>query len=84
MVSAVTSLALSERGYVAVGAVAAEYEGARHETWVSDDGVAWTQVPQGATPRFDYGPGVVAAGPAGVIGISGSEVEDEHVAWLLR
>jgi hypothetical protein len=83
-VSAVASLALSERGYVAVGADGSWSEGARHETWVSDDGVAWTLLPQASRPRFDYGPGRVANGPRGVIGISGSAADKEQVAWQLR
>lgn len=83
-VSAVTSVTVSERGYVAVGAEASWTEGARHETWVSDDGVAWSLLPQASRPRFDYGPGLVANGPRGVIGISGSKADDEQVAWQLR
>lgn len=83
-VAAVTSLVLSDRGFVAVGAEASWSEGARHETWVSEDGVSWEQLPGTGRPRFDYGPGLVADGPAGVIGISGSEAEDESVVWQLR
>lgn len=83
-VTAVTDLVLSDRGYVAVGAESKEGGGARHETWVSDDGVSWTQLPQAERPQFDYGPRLVADGPAGVVGISGSTREGEQVAWLLR
>jgi hypothetical protein len=83
-VTAVTDLVLSDRGYVAVGAESREGGGARHETWVSDDGVAWTQLPQAERPQFDYGPRLVADGPAGVVGISGSRAAGEQVAWLLR
>jgi hypothetical protein len=83
-VSAVTSLVLSDRGYVAVGAEGDPTEGSRHETWVSADGVSWTMLPGAGRPRFDYGPGLVADGPAGVIGISGSKAEDELVVWQLR
>ena len=82
-VTAVTSLVRSERGYVAVGAEADPWVGARHETWVSDDGVSWTRLPQRDVPQFDHGPGLVADGPAGVIGISGSS-DDELVVWQLR
>lgn len=82
-VTAVTSLALTDRGYVAVGAEGNPGVGARHETWVSDDGVTWTRLPQAGRPRFDHGPGLVAEGPAGLIGISGSE-GDELVVWQLR
>ena len=83
-VTAVTSVALTERGYVAVGAYGTPHGGARHETWVSDDGATWSRLPQPATPRFDYGPGLVANGPAGVIGISGTKAHDELVVWQLR
>jgi hypothetical protein len=82
-VTAVTSLVRSERGYVAVGAEADPWVGARHETWVSVDGISWTRVPQLDVPRYDHGPGLVADGPAGVIGISGSR-DDELVVWHLR
>jgi hypothetical protein len=82
-VTAVTSLVPSERGYVAVGADGTA-DGARHETWVSDDGGSWKKLPQPGRPRFDYGPGLVADGPAGVIGVSGSKAEDELVVWQLR
>lgn len=82
-VTAVTSLVRSERGYVAVGAEADRWVGARHETWVSDDGVSWTRLEQRDVPQFDHGPGLVADGPAGVIGISGSS-DDGLVAWELR
>ncbi len=84
VVSAVTSLAVSERGYVAVGADGSWSEGARHETWVSDDGAVWALLPQASRPRFDYGPGLVADGPRGVIGISRSKSENEQTAWQLR
>jgi hypothetical protein len=82
-VTSVTSLVLSDRGYVAVGADADPSVGARHETWVSQDGAEWLQLRQPESPRFDYGPRLVADGPAGVIGISGSENEDEVVVWRL-
>jgi hypothetical protein len=84
VVSAVTSLAVSERGFVVVGADGSSSEGARHETWVSDDGDVWALLPQASRPRFDYGPGLVAAGPSGVIGISKSKSEKEQTAWQLR
>jgi hypothetical protein len=79
-------LVLSERGYVSVGAEASSSEGARHETWVSDDGISWTQLGGTERPRFDYGPGLVADGPAGVVGISGSDASEEADVrvWQLR
>jgi hypothetical protein len=83
-VTAVTGLVLTDRGHVAVGAESREGGGARHETWVSDDGVTWLQVPQAERPQFDYGPRLVAEGPAGVVGISGSTADGEQIAWLLR
>ncbi len=82
--TAVTSLLVSARGYGAVGAEGTTYDGVPHEPWVSDDGVSWPKVPQAATPRFDYGPGLVANGPADVIGISSSQGEGELVVWRLR
>ena len=84
VVTAVTSLVLSERGYVAVGVDASWSEGARHETWVSDEGVTWKELPGGDRSQFDFGPGLVAAGPGGVIGISGSRTAGESVVWQLR
>jgi hypothetical protein len=54
------------------------------EDTVSVNGVAWTQLPQAERPQFDYGPRLVADGPAGVVGISGSRAAGEQVAWLLR
>jgi hypothetical protein len=83
-VTAVTSLVSTQRGYVAVGAEGTTYDGARHETWVSDDAVFWTKVPQAPTPRFDYGPGLVADGPSGVIGISSSKGDGDLVVWRLQ
>ena len=84
-VRSVTSLALSGRGYVAVGVNETFLtEGARHETWVSDDGVSWQRLTSADRPLFDYGPGLVADGPAGVIGISGSANRHESVVWQLR
>ncbi len=86
VVTTVTSLVLSERGYVAVGAEESWSEGARHETWVSDDGISWTRLAGTERPTFDYGPGLVADGPAGIIGISGSDASEsaDVTAWQLR
>lgn len=83
-VTAVSSLVVSDRGYVAVGAASAWSQGARHETWVSSDGVRWKRLPQPDRPTFDFGPGLVAAGPAGVIGISATRAGDEATVWELR
>ncbi len=84
VVSSVASLARSERGYVGVGVDGSWSEGARHETWVSDDSASWTLLPQTDRPRFDYGPGIVANGPHGVVGISASAKDKESIAWELR
>jgi hypothetical protein len=83
-VTEVTSLIASSRGYVAVGAEFNPWVGARHDTWVSDDGQAWARLEQLDVPTFDYGPGLVAEGPAGVIGLSGSNHEKQLVVWQLR
>jgi hypothetical protein len=83
-VTAVASLVVSDRGYVAVGAASAWWQGARHETWVSGDGVSWKRLPQPDRPTFDFGPGLVAGGPAGVIGISATRAGDEATVWELR
>ncbi len=83
-VTAVESLARSGRGYVAVGTEANHWQGARHDTWVSDDGVTWTRLGQADPPTFDYGPGLVADGPAGVIGISATAKESRSAVWELR
>jgi hypothetical protein len=82
-VTQVTSLVRTGRGYVAVGAVS-RHDGARHETWVSGDGIAWTRLPQPDRPTFDLGPGLVAAGPMGVIGISATREGGEASIWELR
>jgi hypothetical protein len=82
-VSSVADIARSERGYVAVGAASGDL-GARHETWVSADGAAWRRLPQPDRPTFDFGPGLVADGPAGVIGLSATRAGGETTAWELR
>ena len=88
VVTAVNALAITERGYVAVGTAAFSLEvagdTAAHETWVSDDGVTWLLLPGAVRSVLDYGPGLVAAGPTGVIGISQTAAESESAVWALR
>jgi hypothetical protein len=83
-VTTVTGIARSGEGYVAVGAAADGWLNARHETWISLDGVTWERLPQRDQQRLDFGPGIVAMGPAGVIGISKTRNEAESAAWELR
>ncbi len=66
-----------------VGVDASWSEGARHETWVGDDGVSRDELPGGERSQFEFGPGLVAAGPGGVIGISGSRTEGNSMLWEL-
>lgn len=85
LVSAVGSLVHSALGYVAVGA---SWNGADadHETWLSEDGSAWTSLPRIGALGADFGPGIVADGPAGALGIGVSPTDSEHesVVWQLR
>ena len=79
-----TSVELTRAGYVAV---ASGWWGAQpYAAWLSEDGVAWVELPPVATPEAKFGPGVVADGPAGVIGIGVSPTDpDQEVAvWELR
>ena len=80
----VTSVVLAQAGYVAV---AAGWWGAQpYDTWLSEDGLTWVELPPVAGPGASVGPGVVADGPAGVIGIGvGPTGSDEKAAvWQLR
>ena len=72
-----TSVVPTRAGYVAVAAGA---------TWLSEDGLAWVELPPVATPGTNGGPGIVADGPAGVIGIGvgATEGEDTTTVWQLR
>ena len=83
-VTSVGSVTVSALGYVAVGGKWLGRLRRRHETWVSDDGATWVMLPQPDVPTVDYGPGLVADGPIGVIGISASATEGEQVIWQLR
>jgi hypothetical protein len=83
-VTSVSSVVVSGRGYVAVGADARWWQGARHDTWVSDDGVSWKRLRQPDLPSFDYGPGLLASGYAGVLGFGGNGNEGESSVWELR
>ena len=72
-----TSVVLTRAGYIAVAAVA---------TWLSEDGLAWVELLPVATPGTNGGPGTVADGPAGVIGIGvgATGSEDMTTVWQLR
>jgi hypothetical protein len=71
-------------GDVAVGASNGGSIG--HETWLSRDGLTWTRLPSPTATGPDYGPFLVAEGPAGVIGVSARPVMDgfESAVWQLR
>jgi hypothetical protein len=73
----IDDLVLTQSGYVAVGS-SAENESACPETWLSDDAIAWTPLPPVGMPDAADLPGLVADGPAGVVGIGGFTV------WQLR
>jgi hypothetical protein len=77
----VTSLDLAQDGYVAG---AAGWFGVQEfATWRSDDGLAWDRLSFVATSGTSKGPGTVANGPAGVIGI-GLTDDEEAAVWQLR
>lgn len=81
----VTDLLRSSLGYLVVGS--SEAPGAvTHETWLSSDGRDWIELPASAAPGTDYGPRMVAEGPAGVIGISRSPATSgsKDAVWQLR
>jgi hypothetical protein len=69
--------------YVVVGA-ATGGETADHETWVSDDAVHWTELSGVGAIGADYGPGLVAAGPVGFVGVSAAGQEGASDVWRLR
>jgi hypothetical protein len=73
----IDDLVLTQSGYVAVG-WSAENDAACRETWLSEDGAAWTPLPPVGMPDGADLPGLIADGPAGVIGIGGPTV------WQLR
>lgn len=80
----VTSVTVATAGYVA--AAGAWWGEQASATWLSEDGLAWVELPPVATPGSHVGPCVVADGPAGVIGI-GVESEDSGPAaavWQLH
>ncbi len=71
-------------GYVAVGEVSAPDGTSVHSSWLSADGISWTELPTPGTTGDD-GPDVLADGPAGPIGFelyNGSEVPPG--VWALR
>jgi hypothetical protein len=85
LVRAVDAMVRAPLGYVAVGA---SWNGsaADHETWLSADGATWTLLSRSGVPGSDFGPRIVAEGPAGVIGIGVDPDDSEHACavWRLR
>jgi len=79
------SIALTHLGYVALGQLSDGTDGnAYHSSWVSTDGINWTQVDTPSTPDGD-GPDVLADGPGGVIGFALYNGASTPVgAWLLK
>ena len=82
---ALSSIALTHLGYVAAGQLSDGTDGnAYHSSWVSTDGVNWTQIDTPGTPDGD-GPDVLADGPGGVIGFAQYNGTSTPVgAWLLK
>jgi hypothetical protein len=86
-----TSVVLTRAGYIAVGTK--DMDGGMdggmatdHWTSISEDGLAWVELPPVGTPGADRDPASVADGPAGVIGIGASPTGSEVAAtvWQLR
>lgn len=82
---ALSSIALTHLGYVAAGQLSGGTDGsAYHSSWVSTDGLNWTQIDTPGTPDGD-GPDVLADGPGGVIGFAQYNGTSTPVgAWLLK
>jgi hypothetical protein len=82
---AVTGLAETSAGYVAVGQVSSpDAAAATHSSWMSADGVTWTQLPTPGTPGDD-GPDYVSDGPAGPLGFAAyNGAETPPGVWALR
>jgi hypothetical protein len=75
----VTSVVLTEAGYLAVG------DGG--DTWLSEDGLAWVKLPpSGAAAGTTFGPSTAADGSAGILGIGFGPTDSEGSAtvWQLR
>jgi hypothetical protein len=81
----VVSLVHASIGYVAVTSVWTG-EQADQETWVSHDGVTWTALANPLSSGSVFGPGIVADGPAGIIGIGPDPSDSEHAVavWQLH
>jgi hypothetical protein len=84
LVRGVQSLIHTSIGYLAVTSVW-NGELADQATWLSRDGLTWTVMahPWGGSV---FGPGIVADGPAGIIGIGPNPTDTEHsvAVWQLR
>jgi hypothetical protein len=81
----VSTVAATHLGYVAVGQLSDGTDGsAYHSSWVSIDGLNWTQLDTPSTKDGD-GPDVLADGPGGVIGFALYNGASTPVgAWLLK
>jgi hypothetical protein len=81
----VASIAVTHLGYIAVGQLSDGTDGnAYHSSWVSTDGLNWTQLDTPSTKDGD-GPDVLADGPGGVIGFALYNGASTPVgAWLLK
>ena len=84
LVRSVQSLVHAAIGYVAVAA-ASDGEQADQATWLSHDGVTWTAMAHPWSGSV-FGPGIVADGPAAIIGIGPDQADSEHAVevWQLR
>ncbi len=80
-----SAIAATHLGYVAVGQLSDGTDGSAYRSsWVSTDGLSWTQLDTPNTPDGD-GPDVLTDGPGGVIGFAlynGTSVPAG--AWLLK
>jgi len=84
LIRGVQSLVDGSIGYVAVAA-AWDGEQADQATWLSHDGLTWTAMEHSSSGSV-FGPGIVADGPAGVIGIGPDQTDPDHAVavWQLR
>jgi hypothetical protein len=84
LIRGVQSLIHGSIGYVAVSA-AWDGEQADQATWLSRDGLTWMAMAHPWSGSV-FGPGIVADGPAGVIGIGPNSTDTDHsvAVWQLR
>ncbi len=84
LVQGVQSMIHASLGYVAVTSFW-NGEQANQATWLSHDGLTWTAMAH-PWPGSVFAPGIVADGPAGVIGIGPNPADTDHsvAVWQLR